>query len=405
MFGIPCNGKGHTFATRFLATAVPAKTFRAHPNVIPAFLKQLQEDMCNLFHTGIKDAQGQTVRAAVVGLKGDYEFFLEVGEFTRSYRNVGTKHDSGMCPDCSAGEAGFPMIDLADRPQWSNTLYATPPWNDLPILNRIPFARSKPQTLYRKDAFHTLKYGFLKDLAAGVIMYMCQLGYFDDDDPASSKAMDSRLERSYNLFKLWCLANAKNTTLRKFSRTNFHRLKATNFPFLPGKGADSVLVCMFLEFYIQLKMRQLRHPSHHQLFSAMMETLQGGLNYIGIYHGHGMFLTPSCAKFMVKAGYRLLKGYCYLAQRCVGEHRKFFALRPKVHYYHHMLVEMATQLERGDAAILNAPSMFNSESNEDFIGRVSRISRRVSPRLITMRTLQRYLVGCKLMLRRAGLTR
>ena len=135
----------------------------------------------------------------------------------------------------------------------------------------------------------------------------------------------------------------------------------------------------------------------------MRETLFGALSYTGVYHSHGLFLELPCARFLLTSGYRLLRGYAYLANRCLRESRKLFALRPKLHYFHHTLWDLQLQIDAGHAHILNYSGLFNCEANEDFIGRCSRISRRVSPRLAALRTVQRYLVACKLIYRRAGL--
>ena len=232
-----------------------------------------------------------------------------------------------MCPECSAG-SGVPSVDLQDEPVWTRTLYETEPWNETPVVCRIPFAASKAASMLHKDAFHTLKYGFLQDLSAGVIMFLCQLQFFDTADD-ESRSMDARLERACQTFRLWCLAERKTSSLRKFSITNNHIYKASSFPFLPGTGADAVLVCMFLEFYVKPQMGGLLEDSHWELFSAMLQTLQGALAFMGIYHSHGLFLPRTCARFMLKCGYRLLKGYCFLAQTCIVERRRFFCFAPK----------------------------------------------------------------------------
>ena len=398
---MPHNGRGFTYLTRFLTTAIPSKTFKAHPEIVPGFLDQLRLDFTELFNTGLKGPEDELFRMALVGVKGDYEFFLEVGQLSRSYQNIGTTYEHEFCPECSAGQPNIPAMDMSPTPAWTATLYAMEPWQTMPVLNRIPFAASKPATLYRRDMFHTLKYGFLKDLVAGGIMYLAQLCYFDV--PGESRELDNRLQRAYSYFKLYCMVNSKVTTLRKFSKGSFHRDRARKFPFIGGKGADAIIGCEFLLFFVTLKLRAPLDPSHVQVLSALKQTLHGALTFCGIAHAHGIFMPQSCAAYMLKSGYRLLKGYSFLAQRCIAERRRFFCMRPKCHYFHHMLWDLQIQVQRGDVAILNYAAVFNCEANEDFIGRISRVSRRVSPRLATLRTVQRYLIGCKMAFKRAGL--
>ena len=394
------NGRGHVFMTRFLGTAVPSKMFKANTNVIPAYLEELSSDLSSLFNEGV-NVSGQQFFGALVGVKGDLEFQVEITKMTRSYANVGTVREREFCPDCRAGSAGVPAMGFQAVPVWTRSLFMDEPWEVLPPLNKIPFSTVKRTSLYRRDCFHILKYGFLKDLCAGAVMYLGQLGYFDSE--GDSVAIDNRLSRAYNLFHLWCIAEGKSTTLRKFSRGTFHREKATKFPFVGGKGADTIVMLQWLEWFIQLQMRDPKDPSHMELLCMILETSQGALSFTGIYHSHPMFLPRCCVELLLASGYRLLRGYAALASRCIQEGRRFFNLRPKVHYFQHVLWDLQCQMAQGHTRILNYPALFNNEANEDFIGRVSRISRRVSPRMITRRTIDRYLVACKLLFKRAKL--
>ena len=393
----PHNGKGTTFMTRFLCTAIPSKVFRSHPQCVDAFLVCLQQELTSLFESGLGG-----YRLAIVGVKGDFEFHLECANYTRSYQNVGRVHSHAFCPECSAGEAGVEGFDMSDPPNWAATAYSLDPWETLPALSRIPFAQSKPATLYRRDAFHTLKYGMLKDFVASTIIWLAQMGYWDYD--GDSKNLDSRLERAHAQYKLYCLASGKSSNLRKFSRNNFHRVKAKQFPYLPGKGADTIICCLFIEFFTRLRLHHgLRDQAHRNILAAMLETAQGALNFVGIYHSHDLFMPRSCAMMQLKCGRRLLKGYSWLAAQALGESKKLYAMKPKVHYFAHFLHDLKGQLDRNDTDILNYCAIFNCESNEDWIGRVSRLSRRVSAKLAGRRTIEHYLLACKLLFKRTGL--
>ena len=265
----------------------------------------------------------------------------------------------------------------------------------------MPFSESKQPSLYRRDMFHTLKFGFLKDLNAGVLMLLCEMKYMDS--PGDSWSMDSRLDRAFGLFKLWQAVSRKSCGLRKFSKLSFHRDKATKYPFVSGKGSDSVVVLEFLEWLLRLKLRSPKEPRHTQILSAMLEAVQGALSFIGVCHSHCVFFSPPCAKFCLKSGLRLLRGYVYLANMCIGEKKRYFSLKPKVHYYHHILVDMQQQVDLGHEVIFNYGAVFNCEGNEDMIGKVSRISRRVSPKKASRNTIEHYLCACKLLYKKAGL--
>ena len=398
---MPHNGRGNTIMTRFLCTCIPAKVFRAHPHAISAFSEELQRELTQLFEDGVADPEGKVWRLALIGVKGDYEYHLECAQYSRSYMNIGTRYSREFCPECLAGGPDFDAFDAADVPSWASTVGQSDPWESLPVFNRIPFSGSHPATLYRRDAFHTLKYGFVRDFCASSIIYLAQLAYFDFEGDARN--LDARLQRAYSCFKLYCLAEGKSTSLRKFSRGNFHRAKKNQFPHLGGKGADTVVCCQFLEFLFKLHLKAPKHESHKILLAGMLETVQGFLTDIGIYHSHGLFMPRSCGQLLLKSGLRLFRGYLWLSQRSADENRKLYSLRPKVHFFSHFLYDLRAQIQRGDERLLNYCATFNCESNEDFIGRISRISRRVSPKTASKRTIQVYLLSCKLTFRRAGL--
>ena len=395
------NGRGHVWLTHFLGTCMPSKMFKAHPQLVDKYLEEVVRELQFLFHTGLR-VENCTFFAACVGVKGDFEYHMEVANYVRSYQNVGTVTEKAFCPYCRAGDPGLPATGLADSPAFMSTYHSDTPWHATPVLNNMPFSASQPASLYRADVFHTLKYGFLRDLNAGVILWLCELGLFDS--AGDSVAVDNRLERAYNSYKLWCLTAAKTTSLRKFSKENFHRKKGTSFPFTSGKGADSIVLMQWLSWFLRLKLRMPEVPER-QLLMAMQESIEGGLAFCGVMQSHNVLMPVVCAKFQIKCGLRLLRGYAYLAARSMDWQPplRFFALRPKCHFYHHILLELKAQVDTGAETVVNTGALFNCESNEDMVGRISRISRRVSAKLATKRTLERYLVGARLVFKRAGL--
>ena len=392
------NGRGHSFLTKFLVAAIPHKVFSTHPEVFPALLHELKDNLIRLFTTGV-DHDGHNYKFALVGVKGDLEFHHEAAVFKHCYLNVGVRNDLLMCPECSAGDAAHPYTDFRDNPAWLATCHQSTPWLSTPPLSLVPFSSTRPATLYRRDCFHNLKYGLFKDVGACMLIELCTMGLFDTDSP-ESQSLPKRLQRAYSYFRLWLLTEKKHCTLRKFTLANLHRTRANNFPFLGGKGADSVLLFMFFDFFLPLGM-QNQQPETVALLKAMLETVRGGLNFVGVHHSHGLFLSEYCAEFLFQSGLRFLRGYGYLADRSIRAGKRHYSLRPKLHYFHHTLMDLKAQLSAGHKHILN-PIFAGCEANEDFIGRVSRLARKVSPKIAMQRTLDRYLVGVMLLMRKHG---
>lgn len=75
---------------------------------------------------------------------------------------------------------------------------------------------------------------------------------------------------------------------------------------------------------------------------------------------------------------------CYHAKLCL------FKYRPKIHYLNHILLRVYTEWEAGETAV--NPCAEATFMSEDFVGHTARISRRVDPRAVANKVLQRYLL-------------
>ena len=107
----------------------------------------------------------------------------------------------------------------------------------------------------------------------------------------------------------------------------------------------------------------------------------------GIYGGD-VFLPCSTAITLVDSLDHFLKAYAYLACKAFDMGVPAFPMFPKLHAVHEISFEMRRQCQA-------APYVFNVAAmacpvDEDFVGRCAAISRKVSPRLIAKRFLERY---------------
>ena len=66
-----------------------------------------------------------------------------------------------------------------------------------------------------------------------------------------------------------------------------------------------------------------------------------------------------------------------------------FLFMPNLHRLHHIWVEVRRQAQATQWVL--SPLSLSCQVDEDYIGRPARLSRRVSPRLVCLRTLQRSL--------------
>lgn len=108
----------------------------------------------------------------------------------------------------------------------------------------------------------------------------------------------------------------------------------------------------------------------------------------GVY-SYEVWIPSEEAKPIIAAGFAFLKIMGVAVKTAYSRKVLYFKLMPNYHRIHHILFGMQTQALQG-RHVLN-PLVASTQQDEDYIGRCSRLSRRVSPRLTVQRTLERSL--------------
>lgn len=99
----------------------------------------------------------------------------------------------------------------------------------------------------------------------------------------------------------------------------------------------------------------------------------------------------SLATRAVDSGSYFLKSYLKMASMALLNQQPLFVFKPKLHYFHHILIEMKLVIEKGGCPV--NPLAFSCSVAEYLIGRASRFSRRVASQTCEKRVLQRYLAA------------
>ena len=110
----------------------------------------------------------------------------------------------------------------------------------------------------------------------------------------------------------------------------------------------------------------------------------------GLY-GSGVWIKSSRAKHFAGFGLAFLQAYSRCASRAYNQGLRRFPLHPKLHFCHHLLMELLCQAQISNWCL--SPLCFSVQLEEDFIGKPSRISRRVSSKRHCLRTLQRLMLA------------
>ena len=102
-----------------------------------------------------------------------------------------------------------------------------------------------------------------------------------------------------------------------------------------------------------------------------------------------LFLNRDESLYIAHLGFSFLKSCPELARYCFDAKRGWlYLLFPKLHSLHHMIIKLHADAKScGMSMSLLATTC---QQDEDCVGRLDSVSRRVSPHLTMLRTLQRY---------------
>lgn len=111
---------------------------------------------------------------------------------------------------------------------------------------------------------------------------------------------------------------------------------------------------------------------------------------LSLLYNSGFWLSSSKARFAGDCLYTFLGHYAICANITMGQNKKRFSMLPK----HHMVSHDAFELKDGSTRLewIPNPIARTNQLQEDFIGRPSRISRRVSTRSLHRSVLLRSLI-------------
>lgn len=139
---------------------------------------------------------------------------------------------------------------------------------------------------------------------------------------------------------------------------------------------------------------QISKPSCDELFSSIEAEATFAINEAmsSLYH-EGVFIKAVQAKVIASRGLEFLRLYANLAQICFSKRMKRFPLAPKGHYMHHQFLTLYHQSQTSDWC-LNL-LVFGVQLEEDYIGKPSRLARRVSSKTTSLRVIQRTFLAVK----------
>ena len=131
--------------------------------------------------------------------------------------------------------------------------------------------------------------------------------------------------------------------------------------------------------------------SRKPIFLEIHATISAANAFMRCMYRAGLWLSHEERDFLLKAGTRCVNSFLRCALRAFNASATRWKFMPKFHLFGEWLFSMEKQKRLG----LPSPNllMFSCQMDEDYVGRISSISRTVSLRAVHTRTLTRYLIA------------
>ena len=380
-----CNYKGHSFTNRFLIGTLRKRDYSEQGVIFDALLQEVAEDARSLWEAGVCDPTGVKYWGIVLGLIGDWPFLHKSAGFTRSFNNIQKRvtlrnPPAGICHLCRSGQLDVSFEQIGTRrPHWLTTCFTQDPFfQPSPFVQHLLHEPGREPALWMFDWFHTMHLGVYRNFLGSVIALL------SEREPYGS--VEERFESLSLQYKNWCAQNPDRAYSSKLSKEAIGWDTTKMFPSATWhKGGLSTAWMYFLgdrfaaESFDDEPLLGIAAEAH--------DAIQQCSNIL--YHS-GVWLDPMVAGNCAELGFKFLRRYAQLADMSRLAHRCLFVLQPKIHVLHHFMCDLWCAHQRNACAA--NPLCTSCQQSEDFIGRPSRLARRVTPRLpVLNRIMDRYL--------------
>ena len=384
-----------TFLTRFITILMP-KTLYENPETSDLYLAMLDKlgaALDELLTTGMEDSVGNTHRICVIGVKGDLPYLAKVSTSERVFNRAGRGgkdgHMPGICHLCLAGTKNVEAEQAGVvQPKWLQTEGTVIPWSETPPLSRWLCAESNDlAALYKVDIWHTFHLGIGRSFIASSIVML-----LDKFDATSADGKFAQVSANYLEY---CKTHKKQPHIRKISKDFVSYNDPTGVNGYWSKGALTTVLMSWLEFVLGT----FENDPQDVFYKILLATRHAN-NFFRCLYSSDAFLSAEQCAYASAAGRGFLSLYIELARDCFAKRRVLYPLLPKLHFMDHHVVRLHWDgVNRGLG--IN-PLQTAVQLDEDAVGKLARISRRVSIRKNICRTFGRYLMGCHDAYRAAG---
>lgn len=382
-----CNYKGHSFTSRFLIAGVRKQDYTgANDHVFTSLMKHCAEEAHSMITTPFLDQKGGKRWAMLIFITGDWPFLHKSGGFLRSFNNVMKRQNQvaarGICHQCMAGTPMVPFEQInTKRPFWKTTEFTEDPFITPSPFRLIPHVQDQLPALWTFDLFHCWHLGVAKCFIGGaLVLFTMQENHGNVDD---------RFAAVSEKYQQFCTANGHRAHTQRITKEHLNWTTTRCFPVGAWhKGELSTVLMRFIEDYLV----QNNFPSEPLLKGVKEAVIAINQCFRRMYRCD-LWLSPGEAGEISGQAFRFLRRYAELTEQSSLRGMNLFSLTPKIHVIQKVFLRVHAAAS-SNTKCLN-PLAVSVQQDEDFIGRPSRLSRRVTgSRLASQRVIHRYLQAC-----------
>lgn len=382
------NFHGHTQTSRFMLAALPKVLYTGkNEQTFQDLMRFVADEVRHMFFHGVEDTANNRGRfnMALVHISGDWPWLADCGKFERSFRNVGKskrqRRRTGICHMCAAGrECDWEQINTL-RPQWLQTMFTlqiSAENSEQSAFVDVPHCPGQLPNLWQFDIFHTMHLGVCKSFLGSAIAALSEV--------QSSSRIEDRFESLTQHYLHWCKTERKRPWVSKLCKEHIGWIAKTTYPV--GGWHKGSLSTSLMEWFEAIYKAEGR--SWPPMLQEAGQACVACNSFLKRLYDAEAWLSASNAREIAALGLEFLVLYARLARAALLQDRLLWALQPKHHSMHHVVCYLHYSANNGKVL---SPLCFSTQADEDFIGRPSRVSRRVTPKPLQScsRVLERYL--------------
>lgn len=236
------------------------------------------------------------------------------------------------------------------------------------------------ESVFRRGVFHIAKVGIFRYFLASAILLLARLRYFHEAAPQANDR-DTLLRRAYSQFHFQCRMTHGSAAVRFFFPSFFNAKSWTAFGWINCKASDAMLFLGWLDTFLAGLLNDPKDPRHMSILRYMKLAATAARDFTRTPYSCGLWLPRQGGWYVYERVHTFLQAYNACALLSVTAHDYAgFGLTGKFHALCHLKRDILTMLLGPNTKWILNPQAFGCEMNEDVIGKLSRLNRRVNSR-------------------------